>query len=626
MTSLIILILVVFIYQNSFAQVNQQWLSTYNGSGTNADETHAVAVDLSGNVYVTGSSTGSGTGTDYATVKYNAAGVQQWAARYNGQGARNDFAKAIAVDGSGNTYVTGWSDLSATGKDYATIKYNSAGDSVWVKRYTGVATSFNDEALSIAVDGSGNCYVTGYSVNGTNSDYATIKYNSSGVQQWVARYDGPGAATDNAYSVVVDGSGNVYVTGLSVGAGTNGDYATIKYNSSGVQQWASRYNGPSGNTDAGTDIAIDVSGNVYVTGYSAGSGTGDDYATIKYNSAGIQQWLTRYNGPPGSSDAAFSLAVDASGNVLVTGASLGFGTSDDYATIKYNSLGAEQWVRRYNGPGGNVADRAYALAVDGAGNIYVTGESNGEGGDFFQYATIKYNTAGDSVWTKGYGASVTGHDRAYAIALDASGNVYVAGTSVSGITGDDYAVIKYTQNPYAVITSFIQGFYNASSDIMVNDTSKVLLRNTASPYTKVDSAKSILNSSGTGTFYFSNVLNAVNYYIVLKHRNSIETWSNVGFYFSAGILNYNFSTTAGKAYGSNQIQIDTSPIRFGIYSGDANQDGTADVTDVVKVFNDANNFVSGYLPTDMTGDNFTDASDLVITFNNSVNFVAAARP
>jgi hypothetical protein len=177
-------------------------------------------------------------------------------------------------------YVTGSSTGSGFNYDYATIKYNSSGDSLWVARYNG----YIDAAYSLAVDGSGNVYVTGSSTgSGFNYDYATIKYNSSGVQQWVQRYNGPGNTGDQAESLALDGSGNVYVTGVSVGSGTGGDYATIKYNSSGVQQWVQRYNGPGNDDDWAYSLAVDGTGNVYVTGYSYGSGTYYDYATIKYS-------------------------------------------------------------------------------------------------------------------------------------------------------------------------------------------------------------------------------------------------------------------------------------------------------------------------------------------------------
>ena len=162
-------------------------------------------------------------------------------------------------------------------------------------------------------------------------------------QEWVARYNGPGNSSDGATSIVIDGLGNIYVTGVSTGSGSANDYATIKYNSAGVQLWIARYNGPSNLDDYAKSIAIDGSGNVYVTGKSIGSGPINDYATIKYNSSGVQQWVARYNGPGNNIDVAYAIALDGSGNVYVTGNSTGSGTLNDYATIKYSqSIGIRQ--------------------------------------------------------------------------------------------------------------------------------------------------------------------------------------------------------------------------------------------------------------------------------------------
>jgi uncharacterized delta-60 repeat protein len=366
----------------------QQWVQRYNGPGNGSDRAYSIAVDGSGNVYVTGGSVGSQTtGYDYVTIKYNSSGIQQWLQRYNGPGNYVDGASSIAVDASGNVYVTGYS--YGGWYDYATIKYNSSGTEQWVQRYNGPGNAI-DWATSIAVDGSGNVYVTGYSeVSSLNYDYATVKYNSSGTEQWVQRYNGPDNKSDYANSIAVDGSGNVYVTGRSEVSGFNYDYATIKYNSSGIQQWVQRYNGPGNNFDEAYSIAVDGSGNIYVTGFSSGSGTGYDYATIKYSSSGIQQWVQRYNGPGNSFDEAYSLAVDSSDNVYVTGGSIGSGTGYDYATIKYNSLGIQQWVQRYNGPV-NGSDKASSIVVSGSGNVYITGSSTGSGTEN-DYATIKYS-------------------------------------------------------------------------------------------------------------------------------------------------------------------------------------------------------------------------------------------
>ena len=147
--------------------------------------------------------------------------------------------------------------------------------------------------------------------------------------------------------------------------------------SGGIQEsWVARYNGPGNYTDDPVAIAVDGSGNVYVTGGSSGQGGLIGYATIKYNSAGEEQWVARYNGPGNGNDRVNAITVDASGNVYVTGESYGLDSAYDYATIKYNSAGQEQWVARYNGPA-NYDDVAEAIALDGSANVYVTGYSYG---------------------------------------------------------------------------------------------------------------------------------------------------------------------------------------------------------------------------------------------------------
>ncbi|MEO6694736.1 MAG: SBBP repeat-containing protein [Ignavibacteria bacterium] len=596
----------------------QEWASRYNGPANTQDYAYSTAVDGLGNVYVTGTSTGSGTGSDYSTIKYNSAGVQQWVRRYNGTGNSEDLGYRIKVDASGNVYVTGASTGSTSGHDYVTIKYNTFGDSLWVRRYKGSGNS-GDDAYALAIDASGNVYVSGYST-GTNADYLTIKYNSSGDSLWVRKVDL--GVNDVATSIFVDGIGNVYVTGLSYRFSAYA-YVTVKYNSSGVEKWVREYDGFG--SDVAHGIAVDGSGNVYVTGYSIG--TGDDYLTIKYDSLGTEKWQRRYNGPGNSNDTAYSIAVDISGNIYVTGSSTGSGTNTDYATIKYNSSGDSLWVRRYNGPG-NSTDLGKSLLLDGSGNLYITGSSAGSGTSN-DYATIKYNSSGVQQWVSRYNGPGNGNDYASSIALDGSGNVYVTGQSLGSGTDYDYATIKYSQTGSLLtlnLTAFIQGFYNSVSNNMVSDTLRIYLRSASSPYNRVDSSKGVLSSSGTGSLLFSNAMNGVNYYIAAKHRNSIETWSSSAIPFSAGSLNFNFSTVATQAYGSNETRVDLSPLRFAFYSGDANQDGTVDATDLSMIDNDASNFLTGYVKTDLTGDNFVDATDAAIADNNAANFVSLSRP
>ena len=437
----------------------EAWVQRYNGPGNGDDYAWAMAVDTNGNVVVTGYSYGGdplygGSNMDYATIKYSNAGVPLWTNRYKGPGNGWDEARAVAVDASGNVFVTGRSEGSGSWGDYATIKYSAAGVPLWTNSYNGPANS-QDDAVAIGVDTNGNVFVTGNSYNGVNWDFVTIKYSAAGVPLWTRRYNGP-VGYDDEYGVALatDAAGNVVVTGQSRGiAGSY--YATLKYSSAGVPLWTNLYGG--GN-DLVFALALDSSGNAVVTGRSQGTNTWNDFLTIKYSSAGVPLWTNRYDGPDSGNDWPEAVAVDAGGNVVVTGPVDSTGSVWNYGTIKYSSAGVLLWTNFYNGPG-NDMDLPHAVAVDASGNVYVTGESRGSGTSS-DYATVAYSSAGVPLWTNRYGWPGNNRDGARAVALDASGNVYVSGKSST--SGDDYphaydfATVKYVVPPIITVQPLSQ--------------------------------------------------------------------------------------------------------------------------------------------------------------------------
>jgi CTP:phosphocholine cytidylyltransferase-like protein len=345
------------------------WTNLYNGGSA-----YALAVDSNDDVSVTGSP---------ATIKYSSGGVPLWTNLYTG-----GTAYAMAVDGSNNVIVTG-----ASSGDYATVKYSPAGLPLWTNRYNGPGNG-NDRACAVAVDGSNNVIVTGYAYvragfPSDDYDYATIKYSSAGLPLWTNRYTKTASSDDEACALAVDGSNDVIVTGSSWNGSTD-DYATIKYSSTGLPLWTNRYSysAPGNNYDYARAVAVDTSNDVVVAGYSYDSGSVYHYATIKYSSAGLPLWTNRYSGSGNNNDILAAVAVDGSNNVIVTGWSVGSGTTNDYTTVKYSSAGMPLWTNRYNGPV-NGDDRASAVAVDRSGNVIVTGYSTGSSGSY-DFATIKY--------------------------------------------------------------------------------------------------------------------------------------------------------------------------------------------------------------------------------------------
>jgi hypothetical protein len=414
------------------ATTGGSWVGTKQLGSTGNDEGRSVAVDASGNVYVIGFTNG---GLDESInqgmflVKYDASGTKQWIRQLSGA-STNITAHGVAVDASGNVYVTDETDCDLDGNtitgsygyDMFLVKYNSSGTKQWTRMLGSLPVNGGngDNGSGVAVDVNGNIYVSGITQGnldgntnaGGDFDIFLVKYDASGTKQWTRQLGT--SASDESAGVAVDTSGSAYVTGNTNGdldgnSNAGGyDMFLVKYDASGSKQWT-RQLGTS-EADWAYDVSVDASGNVYVTGFTNGDFDGNtsegnpDMFLVKYNSSGEKQWSRQLGTSLGPSywTSSWGVDVDNSGNVYVTGTTggnLDGNTSSGYGDIflvKYNTIGTKQWTRQL---GTSSGDYSFGVAADTSGNAFITsytegdldGNTNAGGRDIF---LVKYNTNG----------------------------------------------------------------------------------------------------------------------------------------------------------------------------------------------------------------------------------------
>lgn len=381
---------------------------------------------------------GSDNGVDVSSFnisKIKSDGTLVFNIREDASPSSNKRLAGMVVDNSGNIYAAvsefWWADQKEAilGGRFLVYKYSPAGTLLWKKNYTDGQYS---SPQAIDIDPSGNVYLTGLCkesgalLTDKLADYLTVKWNSSGTLLWAKRYDGasPGEGANAARDMVVDESGNVYITGSSQRDGLI-NYATIKYNTDGTELWVQRYTGTGSDDDGAFAITLDNNGFVYVTGMSEGT-----VATIKYNNDGVQQWVKRKG--TDITDVQ-EIKVDPSGNVFV----LGYDRQLKALLIKYFSDGNEAWtIQNFR--------TLYSMTLDGTGNVYVSGTESSYG------VLEKYNSAGASQWVKTFPSNIEpginnpvavfpGNDNVYSL------NFYWINCSGCGTPRYTPKLFKYTQ-------------------------------------------------------------------------------------------------------------------------------------------------------------------------------------
>jgi len=420
------------------ASVKQEWVARYNGTDSLIDG--ATAVDLQGNVYVTGATTSSTTSYNMLTIKYNPAGVQQWAQIYTGNNNYyNDVSRAITVDTSGNVYITGES-YPTSSRVFTTISYTSGGTQRWVQTYTTYGGQASNKC--IMQDHAGNIIVGGTSTGTAGSTYYTVlKYSSTGTLLWSANYAGPASPhLDVLKALTVDASNNVYASGYSMGVGTNYDITTVKLSSSnGSQLWVARYNNADNGDDFGYSNAISNNGNIIVTGNAHRNSGNDEVVVISYNpSSTTPNWVSIYN--TDTHDYAYQALCNDANNIYIGGYK-GDANTSGLLALKYNASGNLLWYKN------SLYDSLFVFksaGLDVADNLYCTGTTKNNNG-YSDITTQKLNSSGDIQWRVTYNGTGNNIDVPTQVMISDNGNAYVCGNSIGNSTNYDFITIKYSQ-------------------------------------------------------------------------------------------------------------------------------------------------------------------------------------
>ena len=424
------------------AQASESWIKRYNGSLNLGDSPAKIKVDRSNNIVICGT-TNSQTNRDIVVIKYNPAGDTLWVRTYGFSTSpfSQDFARNMVLDDSNNVYVIGGIE-NFGGPCFLTIRYSSSGVLQWVKRFT---LPFYALANDIIFDG-GFVYVTGEHLPQSNFPAIsyTLKYNSfTGDTAWVRKFGGFNFYHGYAKRLAKDGSGNIYLGVEGTRSAIPRQIGLIKYNSNGDSLFVRFYDSTGANADLFVDMKRDEQGNIFFTGQRNVNAL--DIITMKINPAGNMDWVKRF-GNQFFDDNSSSLLPDNNGGVYIVGYTYTSSFSlRDFLTIKYNSNGDTAWTRKYDSPI-HYSDNAFDIAADNLGNTYVTGTGSVTTLRV-EFITIKYNSVGAQLWIKNYMGASTVNEIPISMALDTSRNVYVTGSSQNTSNSDDYDIltVKYSQ-------------------------------------------------------------------------------------------------------------------------------------------------------------------------------------
>ena len=351
----------------------------------------------------------------------------------------------MALDDSGNVVVLAAQRNVEWKADVLLLKYDSDGNLVWTATYDTPGHG-DDDPVGLALDSLGNAYVAATTESGDGmSNILVAKFDRHGQLLWAQQYDGAAHKRDDASAIAAYPGGGVVVTGSSMISGFYPDLVVLRFGAEGALLWSRSVDYPGHQTEAGRDVVIGPGGDVFVVGTGWAGSHGNDIVMAKFSPDGTEIWRTAYDSPEHADDVATAAAASQTGSFLVTGVIGGSGDASDIVTISVSAAGAVKWVARYHSAG-NRQDQPADVAVDSTGNVFVAGTAGAALYDVNgNFVTLKYDTAGALSWSQVqdfYGD----WDRASSLALDSLDCVYVTGSA----TGQDgktmYGTVKYVPN------------------------------------------------------------------------------------------------------------------------------------------------------------------------------------
>ncbi|MFO0494592.1 MAG: SBBP repeat-containing protein, partial [Flavobacteriia bacterium] len=437
-------------YSFAGAEIWQNGL-TFNGAAKGNDEAIAVYTDNAGNLYVAGASDQDASvaqNLDFCVTKYNVNGTEQWTKTWGSSRDKDDRPSYIGATESGVLIIAGTSDINtdplAKAGDFQAVGFNMSGIVQWQQSYS--ASDGFSQCSAAVIDNSGNILLCGKIREDQSKDKnVVLQFSEEGRFNWFKQQEPSGENTDKVNDLFLDESGNTYICGFTLTSEGQKDIFVQKTDPDGKTIWDFTHNGTDNGNDEALSLAVDLNGNVFVVGYSSEKGNSDDVLTFKISRDGQLQWLETFDYiTVKGQDRGVALALDIEGNVYVTGtsdANLGSGISDDILVLKYNQKGILLWNKRYTGKAMG-DDTPSGIAYLSGNRIAICGTTfNGTDDDIL---LIAFNDAGILQWEKIHNGNI-GDDYCSEMTLDNGEKITLIGTSYNG-KDNDIVTIQFTSD------------------------------------------------------------------------------------------------------------------------------------------------------------------------------------